>query len=193
MLKIINHNLKIKNRKKGFSIGEVVLSAFIVSVVLVTVVNLIASSLKNSMNSRDHIIASQLAQEGVELIRNVRDNNWAHSADSFKYFPNNTSDDCRIDKDYNYIDIAGDDIECGSESKHLYYDGNFYVCDGAGSETKFQRKIELDYDTGNVGTAEKLTVASIVIWGGSFPATLDGCTFANKCVYAESVLTRWGE
>lgn len=187
---------KIKNTKKGFSIGEVVISAFIVVVALVAMVNLIANSLKHSMDSRDHIIASQLAQEGVELVRNLRDNNWVEPPpavhDSFdgNEFRATSASDCRIDKDSNNIKSCAP----GANHKKLYYENGFYVHNSAppAEGTKFQRKIELSYNTGFAATANDLTVTSIVIWGSSFPALAD-CNASNKCVYTQSVLTRWGE
>jgi len=184
---------KIKNIKKGFSIMEAVISVFVVAVGLTATVSLIVSGLNHSIDSRNYIIASQLAQEGVELVRNVRDNNWVNSIGSFaSRFPATSPSECRIDKDYDYS--AGSDIECGGESKRLYYDGsNFYVHDDTGTQTKFQRKIKLDYNTGNAAAADDLTVTSLVIWGSDFPAALADCNVSNKCVYTQSVLSRWGE
>lgn len=172
-------------KKKGFSLMEAVISVFVVAIGLVATINLVVSGLNHSTDSRDHIIASQLAQEGVELVRNLRDNNWADStiSDSFDgaTFPIADNNNLRIDKDSNNVKSQGD--------KKLYYKNGFYVHDGTGTDTKFQRKIELDFDNPSPGD---LTVTSIVIWGGSFPA-LANCNISNKCVYTQSVLTRWGE
>jgi len=183
MLKIKSRKLKI--RKKGFFLIEGVIAAFIVTVGLVAVINLIVSGISHTTDSRDHIIASQLAQEGVELVRNIRDNNWANNNDSFAGFPSSSDQNCIIDKDNNGI-ICNNGVD-----QRLYYNNGFYVHDNTGTntkkDTKFQRKIELTY--GN----NSLTVTSIVIWGSNFPAALTNCTVSHKCVYAQSVLTKWGE
>jgi len=177
--------MKAENIKKGFSIGEAVISVFVLAVGLVATVNLFTSSLSYLMNSRDHIVASQLAQEGVELIRNVRDNNWANDRDSFDYFPTSPGGNCIIDKDY----LSGD-IDCTSHLTGLYYYGDFYVHNNsAGEATKFQREIELSYNA----TDDEFTVTSIVIWGNNFPTLLGDCNIGNKCAYTQSILTKWGE
>ena len=62
-------------RRAGFSIAEVVVAVFVISTGLLAIISLIINSLNYSMLSRDQVIASQLAQEGIELVRNVRDNN----------------------------------------------------------------------------------------------------------------------
>jgi len=187
MLKIKSRKLKI--RKKGFFLIEGVIAAFIVTVGLVAVINLIVSGISHTTDSRDHIIASQLAQEGVELVRNIRDNNWANNNNSFdpSKFPIVDRYNCRIDKD--------NGITCndGINHKKLYYNNGFYVhTAGTPTPTKFQRKIELKYDTGNANTANSLTVTSIVIWGSNFHVLAD-CNVSHKCVYAQSVLTKWRE
>lgn len=63
--------------QKGFSFAETLLSAFVLSVGLITIVLLITRSTAHSIELRDATIASQLSQEGLELARNVRDTNLA--------------------------------------------------------------------------------------------------------------------
>jgi len=55
---------------------EVVISIFIFSIGLVATGSLIVSSLNVNMMSRDRIIALNLAREGIEAVRNMRDTNW---------------------------------------------------------------------------------------------------------------------
>ncbi len=66
----------IKNikTKKGFSIGEVMVAAFILLFGIVSAIFLTARSINQIGSSRDAIVATSLAQEGTELVRNVRDN-----------------------------------------------------------------------------------------------------------------------
>ncbi len=60
--------------KKGFSIGEVMIAMFILVVGIISAVFLSAKSTGQIGDSRNAIIAASLAQEGVELVRNIRDN-----------------------------------------------------------------------------------------------------------------------
>lgn len=171
--------------KKGFSIGEVLVSVFIIVVGIVAVVGLIANSIKHSADSRNQLIAGQLAQEGVELVRNIKDNNLAAGGGEFDNLPASSTADCRVDM--NSANIAGS-TGCGVVvSKDLNYSaGNFYV-HSAGSATRFKRKINLTYDTGSSASANNLTVESIVTWGSSFSAV---CNVGSKCADVREILTK---
>jgi len=159
--------------KSGFSIGEVLLAAFIMVVALTAIVNVVASSMNHSMDSRNYIIASELAQEGAELVRNLRDNNLVNGKASFDGFSNSLN--CQIDKSANLF--------CSSSDFKLKYADNFYVHGGSGSATKFSRRIVIgDYET----TGKK--IFSIVSWGGVLPSNSANCTATKKCAYVESIL-----
>ncbi len=178
---------------------EVIFSVFILSVGLVAVIGLIVSSIKNSMDSRNHIIASQLAQEGVELIRNIRDNNWASGAPGGSFDRLNQNSFCRIDYnddpltwstvDNNYCSLGNT-----SDPYVLSYVGNYYQWENlSANKTKFTRRIAvIDTDPGP-DDAERL-IYSIVSWDGDYKTVSPGpCNTSNKCVYAEAKLTKWSE
>lgn len=176
--------LKRKNKnyfKKGFSIGEVILAAFILSFVLVTIVSVFSSGMRNSMDSRDAIIASELSQEGVELVRNIRDNNWANNRASFDpiYIP--TGNNCRVDKNSTSVVCDG--------AYALKLDGNNFFVNNGSTTTKFKRRIILNYDA----AAGEMSVISLVSWNSSSPPlTIVECTTGSKCVYSQLVLDKWG-
>ncbi|EKE16521.1 MAG: hypothetical protein ACD_11C00004G0019 [uncultured bacterium] len=190
--------------RHGFSIGEVLLSMLILSFVMVLMTNLLVKSILHSTDSRDRIIASQLAQEGVELVRNVRDNNWADgdpTTESFECndnFPNTDNTQCRID--INSIDVNGIN-DCDNDPSANFYDlnidsNNGFYSHSNGEETKFQRKIEVDYTPGACPASSYVTITSMVVWGNNSPddiANVTDCNMENKCAYAQSILTKWGE
>jgi type II secretory pathway pseudopilin PulG len=62
--------------KPGFTIVEVLTVLFIVSLGLVGILSLIVQNIQSQSYNKSNLIAYQLAQEGVELIRQVRDSNW---------------------------------------------------------------------------------------------------------------------
>lgn len=69
--------MKIKtNKKRGFSIPEVIVAISIVTLIIVTATNLLVSSMRANRNNVNRIIAYNLAQEAVEGVRNIRDGNW---------------------------------------------------------------------------------------------------------------------
>lgn len=70
--------IKIKkyHQLPGFTFIEMLAVLFIVSVGLLAVFNLISQNIRVQQINKNSLIASQLAQEGIELIREVRDHNW---------------------------------------------------------------------------------------------------------------------
>ncbi len=60
----------------GFTLMEVMLSVSILSMGIVASFALIASSMAKFSSASNKIIASNLAQDGIERVRNVRDDNW---------------------------------------------------------------------------------------------------------------------
>ena len=74
-------NKILKKNIAGFSLLEIVIVVFIVAIGLVGVISLTTQNLQAQTVNENKLIASGLAQEGVELARNWRDNNWLDSVD----------------------------------------------------------------------------------------------------------------
>jgi len=182
--------IKIKN-KKGFSFIEVMISVFILLVGILAVLGLMTSVLKNSIDAKNQEIAGFLSQEGVELVRNDRDNNWAAGHSSFSSpFPNTNKENCRIDMNSHLNNCNN------GHSKDLYLNSqDFYVHNHTGHPTKFKREIKINYESGhNASNSDWADVIGMVTWdGASFPASLSGCNLNSKCVYTKVTLRRWGE
>lgn len=68
--------MKNKLQKKAFSIIEVLIGIFIFSMWLMSVYMLLQSSININLDNKNRIIASNLAREGIELVRNIRDSNY---------------------------------------------------------------------------------------------------------------------
>ena len=161
--------------KKGFSIGEVMLSVFILGTTLTALISLYATGIKHLVDERENIIASLLAQEGIELVRNKRDNNWINGRVSFNGL--GARNNCSLS--YN------NDI-CGT-SLNLNYDGSYYT-HGTGASTKFRRRIRIE------GTGTTRTITSLVTWNSTNPPIdFNSCNTGNKCVFSSATLTEWGE
>jgi prepilin-type N-terminal cleavage/methylation domain-containing protein len=62
--------------KRGFTLMEVIVSIAIITIALISVVSLISFSISGIAANKSKITAFGLAQEGLEIIRGVRDNNW---------------------------------------------------------------------------------------------------------------------
>lgn len=65
----------------GFSLIEVIAVLFIIAVGLVGVLTLIVQNIQAENINKNNLIGCQLVQEGIELIRMSRDNNWRAGRD----------------------------------------------------------------------------------------------------------------
>lgn len=197
MMKIFN-----KKTNKGFSIAEVVISVFVITVGLLAIIKLITGSMTYSILSRDQIIASQLAQEGIELVRNVRDNN-AFNSESRTWMDSlgNNANAC-VEYDMNTQHPV--DFTCSTNQ--LFYDPATYTYshDNGDEATRFYRQLviqEVDnydpdasppyddpdaippYDVSD-DIIDEVAVTSYVWWGGD-PSVPFPCNSAEKCVLTE--------
>ena len=65
----------IKN-KKAYTLVEILVGFFIILMGLVGYLSLTIKTLALEPIGKNKLIASQLAQEGIEIVRNIRDTNW---------------------------------------------------------------------------------------------------------------------
>jgi prepilin-type N-terminal cleavage/methylation domain-containing protein len=87
-----------RKNKKGFSFVEVMTAVFILTVGIIAALSLFSSQLTQLLNSRNQVIAGLLAQENMEIVRNIRDNNWANNKTAFEInLPSTNSQNCIID------------------------------------------------------------------------------------------------
>lgn len=66
----------LPRQRRGFTLMEVIVSLAIIITALISVITLISSGVSGIAFSKTKITAFGLAQEGLEIVRNVRDNNW---------------------------------------------------------------------------------------------------------------------
>lgn len=72
---------KQRMAEKGYTLIEVILVIAITGITFTTLYALYASTVRRDVDSRYEIIAANLAQEGIEIVRNVRDENSMLSRD----------------------------------------------------------------------------------------------------------------
>lgn len=77
-----NKKLPFKNNNNaGFTILEVAVSLFVITMGILGIMTLVNQSLRVKDINKNRVIASQLAQEGIEIVRANRDNNWLDKKD----------------------------------------------------------------------------------------------------------------
>ncbi|MDZ7798029.1 MAG: hypothetical protein U5L76_00240 [Patescibacteria group bacterium] len=67
---------KIKNKIKGMSLMETILAVGLVMSVIIGSLTIGIYTTRIGRSSQNRLIAINLAQEGVEVVRNIRDTNW---------------------------------------------------------------------------------------------------------------------
>ena len=150
--------------KNGFTIIELIISISILSVAIIGIFGAFSIVTILTSNSADQLTATYLAQEGMEIVRNIRDTNWLNMDYDCTINP-----DCITNNNYRWVDDltpAGKNInpDCSNGCEVDYTttgfgpvpvnittgtylctntDGFYYYqlgCQGA-LQTKFQRKI----------------------------------------------------
>lgn len=99
-IKALN-NASDKSRKKRVaeSLLEVIVSIFVIALGSAAATGLVTSALQSNALSRDNLTALNLATEGIEAVRNIRDSNWI----KYAYDKQNcwnmqaTKDECKTD------------------------------------------------------------------------------------------------
>ena len=128
---------KDKKKSAGFSLIGVIASLFIISVGLTGVVSLAGMSLKSSTTSKMRLIASGLAQEGIETIRDLRRANveWDN------WYSSISNDDYRVQ--YNIESLIS------FSDTPLKIDVQGYYQYDSGDDSSFYRKVNFNKISAN--------------------------------------------
>ena len=178
-----------KNKYPAFSIIEVMIALFMFMVAIVTTVGFMNGEVWNSRDRRNEVSAGQLSQEGIELVRNIRDNNWLQSKAAFTNIG-----DAVTTGDY-VIDSATPTLQAftpGSGGNSVLYVSNatgLYTGSSANAkQTVFNRKITV----GATVSHQKL-ITSMVVWDGVVYPSKANCDVSAHCFYSEVTLSDdWG-
>lgn len=135
---------------KGFSLLEVIIALGILAVGLVSVLVLANFAISSSAVSQGRLIAAHLAQEGIELVRSIRDANWLEEESWDNGLSSCTN--CGLDYDDSSLDSSLDYLNTS-----LKIDGGFYNYN-SGDNTIFRRAIDIDND----GT--RIKIICLVKW-----------------------------
>ena len=182
--------------QQGFTLVEVVLVMVVTGIVFVAIYGLYSHTVRQDMETRFEVMASNLAQEGIEIIRNSRDRAFLREHEMDYYLSN-----ANCQPYFNGSDPACDN----TRGVNVGYDGTkFYNCIGgacaAGTETPFRRNCTLSCDLTcntavdpncenppqiNDGDCIRMTVTCRVEWDSFVNSAL------VRDITATSVLTSW--
>ena len=78
-LRISDHLKQKLPLDKGFSFIEVLVSIFILVIAITASFSVLRGILSYNVTNSSRLVAAYLAQEGIEIVRNIRDGNWLES------------------------------------------------------------------------------------------------------------------
>lgn len=125
------------NSIKGFTLLEMIIVIFVILVGLTGASSLITQTINSMANYSSKLIAAYLGQEGIEIVRNIRDGNWLEqrTATTTPWNDGLSAGDWEIDyNDSQLTSYTGRALKVG-------YDG-FYNYE-TGTTTSFKRKITI--------------------------------------------------
>lgn len=99
----------MKKNKRAFSIIEILVWILVFSLWITAVYSIISSTLRINDYNKNYIIATNLAREQIELVRNIRDSNYSEI------------------KPYNLLNPSFDDFENIENSDKFEYDNQYKI------------------------------------------------------------------
>lgn len=126
---------------------ETIISLFLLTVGVIGTFVVLQKIIASGSLISSRLTAAYLAQEGIEIVRNFRDNYWLHDTEYWDDFFNDTSicsSGCEIDyDDTNFSSYSGEYLQIDNSGFYNYDFGN---------PTKFQRKITIEGNLLGVGS-----------------------------------------
>jgi prepilin-type N-terminal cleavage/methylation domain-containing protein len=173
---------KIKKNQKGFSLVEVLFALLVLAVGIVGVLTIMVGNIKNSIEARDQIIAAELVQEGLELVR--------HLSDNASLSPGNKPSHRVWADDFSGGVASIWFTSVTAPAFRLFIRNNAYVhqfpAQVGDVATRFARRIDV-VDALNPADKQR-TITSTVSWDntGDIPAV---CNIANRCARGSLVIS----
>ncbi len=130
------------HNNKGFTLLEVIFAMFVLLIGILAVYILIQNSISKSRQSSFRLTAAYLAQEGIEIVRNLRDQNWLKGNDWDAGIG-----DCNGE---NFYQLQYNDSSlgvCGNQDVYLKVINNqYYAYRETGNVSPFIREIRITHN-----------------------------------------------
>ena len=129
----------------GFTILEVLIATFVITVGLIATLLLINRTLIQASIFLPKLTAAYLAQEGIEIVRNIRDTNWVGGGVwNEGLVPSAVDCSTGCEADYTFIPSVSV-LTPYNEGRYLNTDiSGPYGYNPGGTATKFKRKITIE-------------------------------------------------
>ena len=132
----------LPEKKKGFTFIELIITIFVLLIGVLAAFIAAQQPMRYTAFSISRLTATYLAQEGIEIVRNIRDENWLNG----NGWANGLNGCSEVDPG------GGCQADYNDGRSFTSYDGSFLNIEndsglygyGAGSPTKFKRKITIN-------------------------------------------------
>lgn len=138
---------KLRSNQSGFGMIELLVTIIILSIGIFSLMNLMANLVRADQFNTIDMISLNLAREGVEVVRNIRDSNWLAGQNWQAGLAQGNDYTAILDYDLTTdswdFDFSIDSID--DEKTTLYYDANsnLYIHDTTDFKTQYKRIITL--------------------------------------------------
>lgn len=151
--------------KHGFTLIEIMTAITVFSIGVVGVFSLVPLAISVGSANSDRLIASHLALEGMEIIRNIRDSNWLEQTNEplTSWNEGLVACDNGCEADYTAMSVRDPLLVAYDSGRFLKIDDDGLYNYISGDDTKFKRKITI-INLGNV-----LETAVLVQWSQTSP------------------------
>jgi len=154
--------MKIKEKTKGFTLLEMLISLVVIAVGVLGVFSAISKYSQNTQTEKENLVASYLCQEGIEIVKNRRDTNWITGA-AWNAGLTNCAGGCEADYG---VDMTIDLPAWTDPGKFLYLEGATrsykYLSSPTGADTKTQYLRRINIASGT----DELDIVVSVYWAG---------------------------
>lgn len=122
--------------QKGFTLLETMIAIVVITVGAVSVMSLIHRATLGAQLASSRLVAAYLAQEGLEIVRNIRDSNWLEQRENPEIAWDQNLPSGNWEADFDDFTLTP------FQNRNLKVNGGFYNY-SAGGDTKFKRKIAI--------------------------------------------------
>ncbi|MCX6721981.1 MAG: prepilin-type N-terminal cleavage/methylation domain-containing protein [Candidatus Staskawiczbacteria bacterium] len=206
----------IFKKNKGFTIIELIIAIFLLTFGIIGIFNTFSIANTLTADSADRLTAAYLAQEGIEIVRNIRDTNWLNMDNTvsgsystpYSWVDGLTSNGlnngvpCTGGCEADYTSTIMSSSNNGADYLYINNTNGLYTYNQNGAtKSKFVRKIFIttvtDSDTDSnhiikvavqVSWDKKITVLNSSVLPASACATTGG---VSNCITAVEVLYNW--
>src|SRR6056297_883499 len=107
-------NIDTRTKQSGVTLIESLVAMAIVVVGLVAILSLVLITMSRARISKEQIVATTLAREGLEIVRTVRDTNWLRDIDCWGDPDGDGADNyCGLINDYYAVDYTDSELPSG--------------------------------------------------------------------------------